>query len=298
MKVFVFANDEWSLVRVHHDVARNLPDIEFTFGHWIRYDWYDIIRKFEECDVCLAGILCVEFFKNCFPQFDHKKCLFVCHGLEYNVNEHLEYANLTYSVTSLSVRHFFPENTKVFLTPNGVDPSSCTYTERDGSLKTLGWCGAPHVPSKQISWAIEISQKTDVPLSISSKFPGDTDISKWQALTYDEVREWYGTIDLLIVTARTSAGSETGPLPAFEAIVSGIPVVGTAVGNFANVPGPKFTNIEEGIEIVNDLKSNPEKMKELAKEQYDYVIANYTYSSFVHKWREAFEYVYSQNKHI
>ena len=112
-------------------------------------------------------------------------------------------------------------------------------------------------------------------------------------MSYDEVREWYHTVDLLLVTSTL----ETGPLPAFEAIVSGIPVIGTSVGNFANIPGPKFTSIEEGIKMVNDLKSNPEKMIELAKEQYDYVMKNYTYVSFADKWREAIQYVYSQNEH-
>ena len=114
-------------------------------------------------------------------------------------------------------------------------------------------------------------------------------------MNYEEVRKWYSGIDLLLITSIPQAKHETGPLPAFEAIVSGVPVIGTAVGNFANIPGPKFTAIDEAVEIVNDLKSNPEKMKALAKEQYDYVMSNLTYASFAEKWREAL--LYSQNKH-
>lgn len=295
MKVFVFADDGWSIGRVHHDVANSLPDIDFTFAHWRDFDYNAIVKSFNECDVCLTGILCVEFFKNTFPTFDHKKCLFICHGLEFDVTKHPEYSGLIYGMTSPSVRHYFPEKTKVFLTPNGVDPRNFTYKHRDGSLKKLGWCGAPRVESKQISWATEISKNTGIPLSISSKVPCETNISIWEPLNYSEIREWYGTIDLLIISAKTSMGSETGPLPAFESIVSGVPVIGTPVGNFANVPGPKFSNIQEGIEIVNSL--TPEKMKALAKEQYDYVIANYTYDSFADKWREAIQYVYSQYEH-
>ena len=128
-------------------------------------------------------------------------------------------------------------------------------------------------------------------LSISSGTPCEDDFNKWTSLNYDEVRNWYSGIDLLLITSIPEAKHETGPLPAFEAIVSGIPVIGTAVGNFANIPGPKFTTIEEGIEIVNTLKSDPEKMKALAKEQYEYVITNLTYNSFANKWREALLYV-------
>ena len=294
MKVFVFSDNNWSIGRVHHDIARNLPDIEFTFEDWRIYDRKNVIRKFNECDVCMAGILCVEFFKWCFPEFDHKKCLFISHGLEFNVNEHLDISHLTYGITSSSVRHFFPTDSKVFSTPNGVDPVKFNFKNRDGSINKIGWCGSPHIKSKQANWAIKITSIANIPFSFSSKVPCEDDLSKWEPLTYEEVLAWYDTIDLLLVTAKISSGSETGPLPAFEAIVSGIPVVGTPVGNFADVPGPKFSTIEEGIEIVNQLKSNPEQMKALAKDQYEYVMKNNTYQSFAHKWREALEYVYSQ----
>ena len=290
MKVFTFIEDAWSMGRVHHDSANSLPDMQFTYAHWFKYDWQDVVTKFNDADVCITGMLSVNFFKSCFPQFNLKKCLFVTHGIEFDPAKFPD-ESLVYGITSTYLQQFFPKETKVFLTPNGVDPANFTYTPRDGSLKKLGWCGAPSRDVKQISWAIEISAKTNIPLSIASKVPCEEDVGKWVPMTYDEVREWYHTVDLLLVTSTL----ETGPLPAFEAIVSGIPVIGTSVGNFANIPGPKFTSIEEGIEIVKSLTS--EKMIELAKEQYDYVMANYTYASFADKWRKAIQYVYSQNEH-
>jgi hypothetical protein len=299
MKVFVFADTNWSVGRVHRDVAKNLPDIEFTFENWCNYDWETAVRKFNEADVCLTNIVCIKFFKTCFPQFDFKKCVFQSHGFEDNVATDISTmsAEWVYGTTSESIRHMFPQDVKLFLMPNGVEHTEFDYVERDGSLNTLGWCGAPNVWYKQPAWTTEISKKTGIQLRITSGVPCEDDFAKWTPLNYEEIRKWYSTIDLLLITSIPSPKHETGPLPAFEAIMSGIPVVGTAVGNFENVPGPKFTSVDEAVEIINDLKSNPEKMKELAKEQYEYVMKNFTYASFADKWREAFQYVYSQNEH-
>ena len=296
MKVFVFADTSWSVGRVNRDIAKNLPDIEFTFANWNSYDWADVIQKFRECDVCLTNIVCLQFFATCFPEYDFKKCIFQSHGFEDNnvTDINLMKPEWVYGTTSESIRHMFPQDVKLFLMPNGVEHTEFNYIERDGNLNTLGWCGAPHVWYKQAQWAVDISNISGIPLHFSSSVRCETDLSKWVCLNYDEIREWYSTIDLLLITSIPEAKHETGPLPAFEAIVSGVPVIGTAVGNFANVPGPKFTSIEEGVNLVNKLKSDPERMKALAKEQYKYVMANSTYASFAHKWREAFEYVSSK----
>jgi hypothetical protein len=170
--------------------------------------------------------------------------------------------------------------------PNGVEPSHFKYTERDGRIRTLGWCGATNVPSKQIGWAREISKKTNIPLSIG------------EGMTFAQIADWYGTVDILVITSIPTGSSETGPLPAFEAIVSGALVVGTPVGNFKNVPGPKFNSVEEAVDILNMLKTDPEKVKRIAREQYEYVMEHCTYSSFAYKWQQALEYVYLRTKQL
>jgi hypothetical protein len=106
-------------------------------------------------------------------------------------------------------------------------------------------------------------------------------------LSFEEVKNWYHTIDLLLITAVPVPEQETGPLPAFEAIVSGIPVIGTPVGNFRHVPGPKFTDLDEGVRLVNYYKEKPEELKNLAKEQYDYVIKNFSYKVLAPYWEKA-----------
>jgi glycosyltransferase involved in cell wall biosynthesis len=162
--------------------------------------------------------------------------------------------------------------------PNGVDENDFIYKERDGLIRRLGWCGGEHVASKQISWAKEISIRSGLPLDVASQ------------LSYAEVAKWYHSVDILLVTAVPSMESETGPLPAFEAIVSGIPVIGTPVGNFRHIPGPKFATVDEALELIRFLQEHPEKVKVLAKIQYDYVIQNFTYKAMAHKWNDALEF--------
>lgn len=288
MKVLVFADTEWSVGRVNKDVVKYMTDIKFEFMDWRNFDWSIFIQQFENCDVCLTNIVSIKFLQNTGIPFDFEKCVFMSHG--YIDNNATDISNLmenwVYGITSESIRGLFPNNLKIFLMPNGVEPSHFKYEEKVGILKTLGWCGSKDVPSKQHEWATSIATQTELILDFAC------------TKKFSEICDWYSTIDLLLVTSMPHQHSETGPLPAFEAIVSGVPVIGTPVGNFKDIPGPKFTTIEEAVGIVTDLKTNPQRMKDIAREQYEYVMKNYTYESFAHKWREALEYVYLRNKRI
>ena len=78
--------------------------------------------------------------------------------------------------------------------------------------------------------------------------------------------------------------SNSEHVEAVEAVCAGIPVIGTT-----EVPGPKFSTIEEAAKFVEDLKKNPEKVKQLAKEQYTYVMQHRTYATLVKSWKSVFE---------
>jgi hypothetical protein len=287
MRIGVFSDIHWSMGRVYRDVANALPDWDFEFINWSNWEYENLQQIYNRCDAFIVNLAAIDVIS---PIIDTSNVLFISHGFEENQGRNMS-ASFTYGMTSESIRPLFPSESKVFLTPNGVDETKFDFKQRDGTLNKIGWCGAPRVWYKQAHWAVEIAKCSDIPISISSGTPCEDDFGKWTSLNYDEVRDWYSGIDLLLITSIPEAKHETGPLPAFEAIVSGVPVIGTAVGNFANIPGPKFTTIEEGVEIINTLKSDPEKMKALAKEQYEYVIANLTYNSFGDKWREALLYV-------
>jgi hypothetical protein len=288
MKVLVFADSNWSVGRVHHDVEKYLIGTEFIYVNWMGFDWGDFIKKFNECDVCLTNIVSIKFLRTTNIPFDFKKCLFMSHGYPDNKATSIEYLTdeWIYGITSESIRSLFPENRTIFMMPNGVEPSHFNYTERTGIINTLGWCGSQDIKSKQPEWAREISNQVSIPVSFAS------------TLSFAEVCQWYSTIDILLVTAIPNDSSETGPLPAFESIVSGVLAIGTQVGNFKNVPGPKFNSVEEAVTIIEHLKSNPVKVKELAREQYEYVMKHCTYSSFAHKWQEALEYVNLRSKKL
>lgn len=70
--------------------------------------------------------------------------------------------------------------------------------------------------------------------------------------------------------------------------MSGIPAIGTPVGNFRDVPGPKFTTVDEAVKLVNELREDPDRMKALALEQYNYVMKNYTFEVLADSWKTGF----------
>lgn len=276
-KVFVFSDLNWSLGRVYRDIEKQLKD-DFEFKY---VDWNDIQRNeideiYEWCDICLTNLVAHKFLKY-NAKIDLKKCIFVSHG--FLEHESVEYStDLMYGVTSDSLLKLFPVDILPKLMPNGVDPDNFTYSKRHGPMSSIGWCGAPHVGFKQFNWAKEISSQTNIPLNVASK------------LSYDAVKDWYSTIDILVVTSMPEAKYETGPLPPFEAIVSGVPVIGTPVGNFRHIPGPKFKTIEEAVKIINFYKENPQELHDLADQQYEYVMNNFTYSVLSKFWRNALEF--------
>jgi hypothetical protein len=277
-KLFIFSDTHWSLGRVYRDVAKHLgSEFETKFLDWGNYDSTSFIENYNWCDVCITNLVCLETLPVFYPHLNYRKCIFVSHGgiehkeiTPYNPNFH-------YGMTCESLRSRFPSYLHPYLMPNGVDPENFDYKPRDGTLNNLGWCGATHVPLKQFEWAKQISEKASLPLQIAS------------TLTYDEVRNWYHGIDLLLVTTIPVPHMESGPLPPFEAIVSGIPVIGTPVGNFANIPGPKFTTVDDAVSFIEHFKTHPEELRELAVTQYNYVMNNFTYKTLIHYWRHAIE---------
>lgn len=281
MKVFAFIGLNWSVHRVILGIEKQLTDFEFRYlESSFSYSIEELIQLYNWCDVMLTNLETVRVIRRCFSNFiNPKKVLYISHGAIENDVVKDQYEPLSsYGMTSDCLKQLFPSNLKVYLTPNGVDPSLFRYSVRDGSLKTIGWGGCPDIKSKRVEWGHEISKKTNIPLKIG------------YGMTFEQIAEWYHTIDLLIVTAGPNLYSETGPLPAFEAIICGVPVIGTAVGNFNKIPGPKFFNIDDAVSMIEYLKDNPQRMIDIAKEQREYVLENFTYEKLAPLWRRALEF--------
>lgn len=279
-KVLVFGRLGWSVDRVHRDIERYLKDeFEFIYYEWSTTIFPELKILYDQCDVCLTTIPSFNFFQTSksYIDVDLKKCLFVAHGAcEFEVPIPTD---LNYGMTSYEISHFFPNNTPVFLMRNGVEPAHFEYKEHAGEIKTIGWCGSPGVSTKRHDWSYQISNAVSLPLKRAETIP------------FSEMKDWYHTIDILLITAGPERWVETGPLPAFEAIASGVLVLGTNVGNFSKIPGPKFSTVEEAIIIINELKQNPEEIKRLAKKQYDCVMECWTYKHISIGWRAALNQV-------
>lgn len=267
-----------SLTRVYSGIEKQLSaEFEFRWVDWRNYSYEGFMDAFNWSDICVTNLVALVHMRNWYG-LNLKKFLFISHAFE----EHMELPEYdprpTYALTCNCVRELFPPGTNLHLMPNGVDHNDFTYAPKDGSLNTLGWCGRQNVSWKQWGWAQSISEKSGIKLET---------LDAWQSADRpkDFMRTWYPTIDLLLVTAIPEWKTETGPLPPFEAIVSGIPAIGTPTGNFRDVPGPKFNTIEEGVAIVNDLRQNPDRMKALALEQYNYVMTHFTYEVLAKSWR-------------
>lgn len=297
-KIIVYGDVEWSVGNVHKSIAKYLNnDFEFCFYEWRNYTPEYIIDILNDHDVVLANYASCQSFAAITSSFLLKKFVFITHGypdiISYNYDKPVLKENFPpeaiYTITSMSIASLFPKEIKLYPTFNGVEMNDfiCKkYTNENGILKKIGWCGEPKIASKRTNLALEIATKTDLLLSFAVK------------LSFIELQKWYHTIDILIITAGPEQWAETGPLPAFEAIASGTLVIGTRVGNFNQIPGPKFDTVEEAVSIINELKNNPEKQKQIIQEQYDCVKNNWSYEKIHLQWKEVFLEVIKKNKVI
>jgi hypothetical protein len=255
---------------------RKIPNCEAIFYNYGFFNPSDFMQNMKSCDACLTtlslhtGIL--KFVKD--PSWQ-RKMLFVVHG--DTETKDVEYSEtLRYSVVSDVIIPRMPSNLNILVTPNGVDPSLYTHRERDGTLKIVGWAGAASVPVKRFHMfqpivdAAGLQSKTTVHQIPSEQMDG-----------------WYQDVDILLILSGPEEFVETGPLPAFEAIACGIPVVGTRVGNFSKIPGPKFSTVEEGIALLQELKNDPERVRDIAKQQYEAVMKDWSYDVTAKLWERA-----------
>jgi glycosyltransferase involved in cell wall biosynthesis len=287
-RLFIWAETEWAIGKIHRNLERYLSDeFEFIYCHWGRWDEVGAtINFYNTCDLFMTLYMGQSHILAQYPDINFKKCIFVAHGFEeMNVVNPSPLA--TYCMVSRTVERLFPPHIKPFFVPNCVELDDYAHKEHSGLTNNIGWCGAPGVWFKQFGWAKEIAKQFGTELNISSKTQFE-DVSGWIPLTAEELKIWYSKLDILLITSIPNGQSETGPLPAFEAIASGVVVIGTPVGNFKEVPGPKFSTIEEAVQILNELKNDPKRVKQIAKEQYDCIVQKWNYKVVSEQWREMF----------
>ena len=272
--VIVFAHQGWSIGKVHREVMKYIPNCDVQFYETNTYPNEEAIAK---CDCFITTLTYHNYILERMPDRRiRNKVLIVCHGFE-EVFQGTYCIDFNYSVTSdvlLPLIGKYVKNVKI--TPNCVEPALYRHTERSGELKVVGWAGATRVWYKRFPMFQPIVDGA-----------GLLGKATTHCIPVDEMDAWYSDVDILLVLSGPESFKETGPLPPFEAIARGIPVIGTAVGNFKYIPGPKFETIEEAVHILNELKQDPERVRQLAKEQYECVLAKWTYSVVAKQWEEA-----------
>ena len=281
--VLAFIDTQWAIGRIFKDLHPLLQDeFQIFYYDWAKYKVEQVTGLLDWYDIFITNLVNIPYFMH-LPEHKLRKMIFCCHGYPELIN--LQSFSFPegpiYTIVSNQIRCLFPDELrqKLLLTCNGVSLQNFHHIQRDGSLNIMGWVGATHVELKRSNWCESIAEQTQLSLCFASD------------LSYDELKEWYTKIDILLINSGPNTWQETGPLPAFEAIASGILVIGTRVGNFAEIPGPKYSNIDEAVEIIHDLKKNPEKVRQIASEQYNCVKNNWTYEILSQQWRKVYHMI-------
>jgi len=279
-RVIFIAQQKWAIGYVHDCVAARLRPLGYEFGSYnpLHFDLGDFLTDVARSDVVITTANLNRDIQTILTSDAQKrKILVLGHGSSEFSGVESEYSeHITYAVTSDVAAPFCKR--PVLLMPNGVELEHFERRVRDGHVRTLGWCGSRYGP-KRMGWSHDIAHATQLPVTIAMSLPRD------------ELKKWYHGVDVLLINSGAESHIETGPLPAFEAIASGCVVVGTSVGNFRLVPGPKYATVAEAATIINELKQNPDAVRRLADEQYACVRAHWCYEVLVDRWREAIDRV-------
>lgn len=315
-KVIVAADIGWSVGRIHRDLATHLGHkYDFVFFNASHCNIQDFIAQTKQSSLVLTTYNLYNDMVKLFsdPQ-DLQKIVMVCHGYpdivyinkydhnarlvhEYSedgsnpskqifiLNHHRDIAyplkrdlcpHITYAVASDVLLPFFTNLSKVFVTPNGVDPANFVYQKRSGIVKMLGWCSAL-VGFKRHPIGLAIASRAKLPISYATSLPADA------------LKEWYLAIDILIVTSGPAEYDETGPLSPFEAVASGCVTIGFPVGNFRKIPGPKCFSVQDIVDAIHMLQNDPKAYQDLAKQQYDFVMHHWNMKILAQEWDTALE---------
>ncbi len=91
----------------------------------------------------------------------------------------------------------------------------------------------------------------------------------------------YKNIDMYVCTSTY----ESGPAGIMECALSKIPVMSTNTGHGKNIKSIKtFDTIEEAVEIINELNSNPQLLSQYIDDVYNEVIEEYDWSNIAPKY--------------
>lgn len=257
--VLVLADQGGAIERLHKNVAVHIS-AHFTlkFYESSNFDEQKFAKEFHLADLCLTTGRWLDTLTNSCklsaPEFQ-KKIVAVCHD-RADIPQTWS-PDITYGATADDLLQLMPAGSQLAFA--GVAPLRISRKQPSGKIETLGWFG------KESDLALSVSQASGIPLSVSD------------AESFPQVQEWYRSIDVLLF-------AEGPEVRAFEAIACGVMVIGTN-----QVPGPKFSTIEEAAQILRELAGSPERTKDLAMAQYKWLVSNRAINVLSKSWTSMLE---------
>ena len=169
----------------------------------------------------------------------------------------------------------------ILYTPASARASRFKCRKEVRPIKTLGWCGIPDSAKnfggkdlKRFFMFEEIAKITGLKTSVS-----------YRNYTYNTMQNFYNTVDLLICTSST----EGGPLPVFEAVACGVPVISTNVGLVQEMASIQtFETVQQAVKIINQF-NDIDRLQEYRNKQCSQFLTDMSMEQYVKYWEEFFE---------
>ncbi|MEK9767326.1 MAG: hypothetical protein VW683_00280 [Betaproteobacteria bacterium] len=289
MKLLFYSMAAWSIGKIEFEVSQYFPshwEIE-TYSFSKPYESYFFQEKqsngFLFCAsgtsvTYLAHLYKIPFEKIIYIVYDENELLNTIKHLEkfgYDVQETFNKFR-GYGVFSNSLRNFslgYGIKKVPSVIPLGINVEDYRYKKRS-RLETLGYAQryiredtAQGFDIKRGNLTNVISSRTNLPIQYTGNIDGYVGLG---------LNDWFQEVDCLLVSSLI----EGGPLAPFEGAASGIPTIGTPVGNyfeFALMGGGLLVDIEpdkyihQTTQILNWWKQNPSAYEEQCLKSYELV---------------------------
>ena len=178
-----------------------------------------------------------------------------------------------------AVEEMFPKS-EVYLVSNGVDTEHfCPSAAPE--VFTVGWVGRVNAAVKRFHLAQMIAKRAKVPLKVAS-FEN--------RIPHELMPDFYHDCSLLLVTSET----EAHPLPVFEALSCGVPVITTDVGDVREVISdgengfivPVDFGIDDVIEKINLLREDEQLYNTMRQNARESILQSWTWHEVIEQYRE------------
>ena len=291
-KIAVFSETKWAFGRIHHALIKHMShSYDFEYFDWTSGEDCSRFFKQEEWkkfDIILGNTNITHAqveagWQDVVPQEYLNKCIAVGHTCALNhpvLRERVQnkegplFSGITQHVIDALRTEY---DISCELTPVGVDKEHFFQTRTVTEVRRAGIIGDPvrSADLKRIGMFVDICTRANIePVFIYDK---DKDLND----------KLYEGIDLFMYTS-TMEGAGLGIL---EAAMCGIPVITTKVGYSLYMKNIKtFDTIEEAVELIHWLNSDPEVLKGYTNTLMEEVVNDWNWETLCRQyWAPVFE---------